>query len=122
MLAVVKTPHTNLRIQGDIPGPLLSVLKAQYGKKLLLRENPDDEVVNVFETDWYKSRKSAMTPGKCLRIYRENKDLTQDELGQKLGGLSRRYVSDLETGRRGISKKVAKALSNLFKQPIARFL
>ncbi len=47
MLAVVKTPHTNLRIQGDIPGPVLSVLKAQYGKKLILREDADDESVNV---------------------------------------------------------------------------
>ncbi len=122
MLAVVKTPHTSLRIQGDIPGPLLSVLKSQYGKKLVLREDADEEIVNVFETDWYKARKNAMTPGKYLRIYRENKDLTQDELGQKLGGLSRRYVSDLETGHRAISKNVAKALSELFKQPVARFL
>ena len=89
---------------------------------LVLRDNADDEPVNVFETDWYQARKNAMTPGKYCRIYRENKGLTQDELGQKLGGLSRRYVSDLETGHRTISKNVAKALSELFKQPVVRFL
>ena len=82
----------------------------------------NNELIDIFETDWYKSHKKTMTPAKYLRIYRENKDLTQNELGQKLGGLSRRYVSDLETGHRAISKNVAKALSEIFKQPITRFL
>jgi hypothetical protein len=122
MLAVVKTPHTSLRIEGDIPKPVLSVLREQYGKKLVLKESADDALVDVFETDWYKTRKKSMTPGKYLRIYRENAGLTQEEVGHKIGGFSRRYVSDLETGHRAISKNVAKALSVLFKQPLIRFL
>ncbi len=122
MLAVVKTPHTNLRIQGDISGAVLSVLKAEYGKKLVIKKEADDELVKIMDTDWYKQQKKTMTPGKYLRVYRENKDLTQEELGQKLGGLSRHYVSDLETGNRAISKNIAKILSELFKQPVTRFL
>lgn len=122
MLAVVKTPRTNIRIEGEIPSPILSVLKAEFGKKLVVKPSPDDALVDVFETDWYKSRKKAMTPGKYMRIYRDNAGLTQEELGQKLGGLSRHYVSDLESGTRTISKAVAKALSGLFKQPVSRFL
>src|SRR5688572_14224623 len=103
MLAVVKTPHTRLRIEGDIPGPILTALKAHYGKKLILKATVDHQLVDVFETDWYKTRKQSMTPGKYLRIYRENLGLTQEELGKRLGGLSRRYVSDLENGYRAVS-------------------
>ena len=122
MLAVVKTPRISVRIEGEIPEPLLSLLKAEYGNKLVVKLSPDDALVNVFETPWYKIRKRSMTPGKYMRIYRDNLDLTQEELGQKLGGLSRHYVSDLEAGSRAISKSVAKALSEIFKQPITRFL
>ena len=37
--------------------------------------------MNFFETDWYRDIKSKMTPGDNLRIYRENRDLTQAKLG-----------------------------------------
>ncbi len=104
-------------IRSTVPGPVLSVLKARYGKRLVLREDTDDESVNVFEAVWYKALKNTMTPGKYSRIYRENKDQTQDELGQKLGGLSRRYVSNLETGHRVISKDVAKHFRNSSSSP-----
>ncbi|HKP94198.1 MAG TPA: helix-turn-helix transcriptional regulator [Fibrobacteria bacterium] len=57
-----------------------------------------------------------------MRIYRDNAGLTRENLGHKLGGLSRHYVSDLEAGSRAISKSVAKTLSEIFKQPISRFL
>lgn len=122
MLAVVKTPRTSVRIEGDIPEPFLSLLKAEYGKKLVVKLSPDDVLVDIFETDWYKTRKRSMTPGKYMRIYRDNAGLTRENLGHKLGGLSRHYVSDLEAGSRAISKSVAKTLSEIFKQPISRFL
>jgi len=118
----VKTPRTSVRIEGEIPEPILSLLKAEYGNKLVVKLSPDDTPVNVFETSWYKTRKKSMTPGKYMRIYRDNLGLTQEELGQKLGGISRHYVSDLETGTRAISKGIAKTLSDIFKQPITRFL
>lgn len=122
MLAVVKTPRTSVRIEGDIPDPILSVLRAEFGKKLVVKPSPDGALVDAFETDWYKSRKKGMTPGRYMRIYRDNAGLTQEELGHKLGGLSRHYVSDLESGARTISKSVAKVLSGIFKQPVSRFL
>lgn len=122
MLAVVKTPRTSVRIEGEIPEPILSLLRAEYGNKLVVKLSPDDALMNVFETDWYKTRKKSMTPGKYMRIYRDNAGLTQEELGHKLGGLSRHYVSDLEAGTRTISKAVAKTLAELFKQPVSRFL
>ena len=63
-----------------------------------------------------------MTQGDYIKIYRENLDLTQAELGKKIGGLTRQYVSDLEKGRRGVSKEMAKKLSTFFNVPIKRFI
>ena len=115
MLAVVKTPHTDLRIEGFIPRPVLEVLKTEYGKSLEVKTGKDDdELVDFFETDLYKDFKKRMTPGDYVRMYRENMSLTQAALGEKVG-MSRAYICDVEHGRRAISKDIAKKLSRLFK-------
>ncbi len=56
MLAVVKTPHIRIRIEGKIPSRLMTVLKKEYGKgvKLVDDAETDDELVDVFQTDWYR--------------------------------------------------------------------
>ena len=47
--------------------------------------------------------------GVSLRgLYRELHNLSQAELGEKLGSLSRQNISNMENGRRGISKALAK--------------
>jgi DNA-binding transcriptional regulator YiaG len=112
MLAVVKTPRTNVRIEGDISTLMLEVLKKEYGKKLHLEEDAE-ESVNYFETAFAKKMEKLSTPGDCIQTYRENKSWTQDELGKRVG-VSRSYVSDWENGRRKVSKDKAKLLTKLF--------
>ena len=115
MLAVVKTPHTNLRIKGFIPRPVLKVLRTEYGKSLEIESDKDDEeLVDFFDTDFYKDFKKRMKPGDYVKIYRENLGLTQAALGEKVG-MSRAYIFDVEHGRRAISKEIAKKFSKLFK-------
>lgn len=124
MLAVVKKPRTNstlFKIKGDIPPGVLEYLQREFGQDVELVED-DDELLNIFETDWYKDIREAITPGDTLRIYRENFGLTQAELGQKLGKFARQKISDMEHNKRSISKDVAKKLSQLFDVPIDRFL
>ncbi|MCX6578905.1 MAG: helix-turn-helix transcriptional regulator [Candidatus Aminicenantes bacterium] len=82
----------------------------------------DEDMVNIFETDWYKKINSTTTPGEVLKIYRQNAELTQEELGRKLGKFSRQKISDLENGKRTIGKEVAKKLCQLFQVPVERFL
>jgi len=43
------------------------------------------KTVNIFETNWYRNIKSKIIPGDNLRIYRQNHNMTQAELGQKIG-------------------------------------
>jgi|WetSurMetagenome_2_1015567.scaffolds.fasta_scaffold20496_4 DNA-binding XRE family transcriptional regulator len=123
MQAVVKMPHIEINIKGAvIPSKLMNVLKKEYGQEFKLIADDGDELVNIFDSPWYKSVKKKMTPGKYLRIYRENKGLTQLQMGEALGGIPRQHISNMEHGRRTISLKTARKLSALLGAPIERFL
>lgn len=122
MQAVVKTPRIEVRIDGDISPKLLSTLEDEFGADLLLKDDPDDEAVNIFETDWYAQIKSSMTPGDNLKVYRENRGWTQAQLGERLGGMPRQHVSNMERGVRSISKKTARKLAQIFAVSPEKFI
>ncbi len=121
MQALVKTPHTDIRIQGEIPSRIIEVLRSEYGNKLKICED-DDEYVDVTETAWYKEIKTKITQGDAMRIYRKNRQLTQAQLGEKLGNIPSQTVSNMERGKRSISLATAKKLSAIFNVPASRFL
>ena len=125
MLAVVKKPHTNkpaLTIKGQIPVWMISRLKKEYKDRLVIKDDENEELTNIFETNWFASIESQMTPGENLKIYRENAGLSQTELGRKLGNVPRQNISLMEKGKRGISKATAKKLSSVLKAPVSRFI
>jgi DNA-binding XRE family transcriptional regulator len=122
MLAVVKTPRTSVRIKGQISNRLIDALLAEYGEDVKLTRDTDDELVDVFQSDWYKKTKAKMTPGTYVKIYRQNRHMTQVQLGALLGGLPRQHVSNMENGLRPISKKMALQLSRVFDVSAERFL
>ena len=120
MQAVVKTHH--IKIEADtIPEELLSFLKAQYGDVEVITD-PDEEYVEVTKSSWYKNIKKKVTPGDNVKIYRELHGWTQNELGQKLGGITRQNISNIENGRRAISKTIAVKLSNIFQVNVGKFI
>jgi len=122
MLAVVKTPRTNLRIKGFIPSSILRVLRNEFGKKLTVTADKDDkEIENVFDSEEYKSFKKHVSPAYYIRTYRENAGLTQTELAEKLG-VSRAYICDIEHNRRTISKLFAKQVADFFKISVAHLI
>ena len=123
MQAVVKTPHIEINIKGEIiPQKLIYVLREEYGDEVKVTEDDEDTLVNVVETQWYKGIKEKLTPGGVMRIYRENRAMTQTRLGELLGGIPRQHVSNMETGKRPISLNTAKKLGKLFNIPIERLL
>ncbi|MDI6792007.1 MAG: helix-turn-helix transcriptional regulator [bacterium] len=124
MLAVVKKHHTNttlFEVKGDIPAGVMNYLQREFGQDVAISEK-DEELVNIFETDWYKEITKTTTPGDTLKIYRENLGLTQTALGQKLGNFTRQKISDMENNKCSISKEVAKKLSKIFDVAMGRFL
>ena len=122
MLAVVKTPRTKIEIKGNISKKLLDVLKEEYGSDVQLIPDEEDEKLDVFETDWYKGIKEKLTTGKNMRIYRQNRGMTQKELGEMLGGIPCQHISNMERGIRSISKKVALKLSKIFNTSVDKFI
>ena len=85
-------------------------------------EDPDDEKVDIFTTDWYRKTKAELTPGFSLKVYRQNWKMTQTELGKKLGGVPKQHISNMENGTRPISKKMAISLSKIFHVSVERFI
>jgi len=122
MLAVVKTPRTRIEIKGHIPKRIMQALREQYGAKVQLLPEKDDEKIDIFETEWYKRIKAKTTPGDNLRIYRQNAGMTLQRVGELLDGLPRQHVSNMEKGIRPISKKVALKLAAIFKVSVEKFI
>ena len=123
MLVVVNQPHIDgFRIEGNIPKDILDYVEAKYGKKdISVIDDDGDELIDPTELDFYKEMKANETPGGNLRFYRKLVGMTQKELSEKLG-ITKQYVSDMENGRRDISRKMAKNLAGLFKVSPARFI
>ncbi|WP_446008462.1 helix-turn-helix transcriptional regulator [Candidatus Electrothrix sp.] len=121
MQALVKTPRTDIRIQGEISPRLLDILQSEYGGSLKIYDG-DEEYVELTETDWYRQTKAKTAPGDAMRIYRKNQQMTQAELGKRLGNVPRQLVSNMERGKRAISLATAKKLAAIFNVPASRFL
>lgn len=123
MQAVVKTPHIKINVQGDIiPTKLLFFLKEEYGNKVRFVEEKNDKLVKAVNTQWYKDIKAATTPGDYLKIYREQKGLTQTKLGEMAGGVPRQHISNMENGRRAISLKAARKFADILDVSFEIFL
>jgi len=119
MQVVVKTPH--IRLDGEVTDELVDYLRQRFGEVEVI-ENDDDELVEITESNWYRSLKPTMSPGENLRIYRELHGMTQASLVAKLGSFSRQNVSNMENGHRPISKAVAKRLAELFDVSVEKFI
>jgi DNA-binding XRE family transcriptional regulator len=87
-----------------------------------LRDKGPIRIVNIFDTDWYREIKSKITPGDNLRIYRQNAGMTQAELGEKLGGIPRQHISNMERRIRPISIKTARELAKIFSVSPEKFI
>ena len=125
MLAVARKPRTKMpafEVRGEIPDELLDFIKNKMKYSVDIDDDDGDEYVNIIESDWYLERKKKRTPGQAVRVYRDNFGFSQAKLGELLGGMSRQNVSDMENNRRGISKDVAKRLSNIFNVPADYFI
>ena len=79
-------------------------------------------MTDILNAPLYEQQPREMTPGDYLRFFRQDRDLTQAELARKLGTVSRHRISDMENGRRPISRMLALKLSRLFEVSSDKFL
>lgn len=119
MLVVVNQPHADsFTIEGRISSPVLEMLKTYYGDCLKIK---DSDWVNIENTDWYKEMKETYSPSSNLAFYRKEKKLTQATLGNILG-VPKQNVSDMEHGRRPISKEMTKKIASAPGYPVTLFI
>jgi DNA-binding XRE family transcriptional regulator len=117
----VKTRDVWIRISGVVPGSVLDVLHEEYGRRLIVRTEWDEPMTDVLNAPLYEQQPSEPGPMSLLKFYRQDKGLTQAELGRQLC-ISRQKVCDLEAGRLPISRIMALSLCHVFRIPAGTFL
>jgi DNA-binding XRE family transcriptional regulator len=113
--ATVKTRDVGIQVSGIIPSSLLEVLREEYGRRLILRsEWGGDPRQDILNAPLYHQDPRNMNPGAFLKLFRRIGNLSQTELGRKLGGVTRQNICHMENGRRPISRGMAIRLSRFF--------
>lgn len=120
MIATIKKPGFEMR--GNIPEAFIDVAREFFGAddvEVVIEK--DDELVDITDTEWYKKRKAQRNPGRNLRNYRTIHGLTQAILANKLE-IHTHHISEMESGKRAISKAMALKLSEIFNASPERFI
>ncbi len=105
-----------LQMFGCVTPSVFSALKKDYTIEL-----EDNTYVDVTRTHWYSKAEKDLRHGGLVQLLRSHKKMSQGDLG-KLLGITGKYVSDLEHGRRPVSVKMAQKLAGVFGRKPERFL
>lgn len=120
MIATIKQPGFEMR--GNIPEAFIDVTREFFGAddvEVIIER--DDELVDITDTAWYKKRTAERNPGRNLKNYRGIHGYTQAILAEKLGVFTH-HISEMESGKRAISKAMALKLSEVFGVSPERFI
>jgi len=125
MQALVKVPRmlengapVEFTISGNVPVFYLDLTRRLFP---MIEENDDDELIEISESDWFKEMQAKIKPGDALRSLRTMREMKQKELAEKLG-IEPRQISDMESGRAPISKKMAVKLGKALNINYKHFL
>ena len=116
MLALMKTRHTDTQGEIMINVPLADMEKVGEAIRSVLElaghkvryVNDEGEELCTFEEVFPDAH-----PGKVVRGLRVKEDITQEELAERIG-IAQTRVSELESGKRPISRNMAKRLAQAF--------
>ena len=81
----------------------------------------DEDWINIEDTDWYREMKASRTPEGNLKFYRTQKKMSRKSLAELLG-VNEQDVSDMENGRKDISRATAERLADYFNVSVSRFI
>ncbi len=108
MLAVVKTPHTEIMLNGNGVNEIIDFLKTRFTVQIVSADI-GEELVNINETEWWQKNKHRVLAGA-----RHKAELTQQQLASAVG-IRQSVLSEYESGKRKITpamaEKFAKALN-----------
>jgi ribosome-binding protein aMBF1 (putative translation factor) len=110
MLAVVKTPHIELSINGEGSKEALDWLARKFRVQVI---SGNDEKVNIEDTDFYREMEVNRS-GNLLEAARLKAGLSQKKLAAA-AGVRQTMVSEYENGRRKITKNMAERFAKELK-------
>ncbi len=116
MLALMKTRHTDTQGEILVNVPLVDMEKVSEAIRGVLElaghtvryANQDGEVLYTRQEVFPDAH-----PGKVVRGLRTKEGITQEELASRLG-IAQTRVSEIESGKRPISRNMAQKLSEAF--------
>ena len=112
MLAIVKTPHIEIR-GAEFSEDFLAILRGYFKAPVEIVDD-DEETEPWVGSDLEREISARSTPGSFLNAYRHRDEISQVALA-KLLGVSRQAVCDMEKDRRPISGKTARLLADIFR-------
>ena len=107
MLAVVRTPHTEISVSGEGSEQILEWLRRKYTVEVVSdRPRPqsagaDDELVDINDSSWWSRMRKQLLAG-----FRLKAGLTQKQLA-KLSGIRQTVISEYENGKRPLTMAAA---------------
>ena len=120
MIATIKRPRIEMR--GDIPEKFLEITRKFFGADdVAVIEETDDELIEAKDSDWYKRQVAKRSPAQNLKNFRKIRGLTQAGLAKKVGALPH-HISEMESGKRGISKDFALRFSKVLEISVEHFI
>jgi DNA-binding XRE family transcriptional regulator len=123
MLVHAKAPRIDVRLSGKGTQKIIALVRKAYPDVKVVREaqEDDEELVDIFETDWYKTMRANRKPGDSIWVYRDNAGLTLAQLSKKTG-IAESHLSAMENGKRGIGRISAMKLGKALNCDYRRFL
>ena len=118
MLALVKKPHIELSIHGEDTEELLNWIRKKFEVDILTFDDPDS--IPIETTEFWEEMQINKT-GNLLTAARLKAEMTQAELAQKME-ITQNMISDDETGKRNISRKMAKRFSDILEISSSRLV
>lgn len=104
MLALVKTPHTEIILNGTGVSEIIDLLKTRFAVQIFSADEEND-LVNINDTSWWKNNRHRVLAGA-----RRKAGLTQKQLADAVG-IRQSVLSEYEQGKRKITPAVAEKLA-----------
>ena len=111
MLAVVRTPHTEISISGEGSEQILKWLRRKYAVEVFATKpnipavGGDDDAVDINDTEWWAKMRKRILAG-----FRLKAGLTQRQLAE-LSGIRQTVISEYENGKRPLTMAAALKLA-----------
>lgn len=117
MLAVVKTPHTEISIHGENAEDILNWLRKKFPVEVVSdAADHENDSVPVNATEWWQTMKHQLLAGARLKH-----GMSQEELAKK-SGICQSVISQYESGRRRITMRAAVKLGKALGEKPEKFL